>query len=212
LSEIRATTISDAAGTGPITLTGQVPAKMWARYDGSSVIADSFNISSATDHATVGRTDIAFTNNMAASDSYAAVSTCNGTNGDRFVTASRRPSMSTLKVSNIQATGETASRAVSGVAAAWANVNGVGTVSIRDSANGSSIVDAGTGRYEISLTNNLASINASAVAEGNSGVGQFNRACSVMFDNTNDVELTCFNTDTNTKVDLNYVCEGLGEL
>jgi len=113
--------------------------------------------------------------------------------------------MSTITVTNIQATGETASRAVSGVAAAWANVNGVGTVSIRDSANAASIVDAGTGRYEVSLLNDLASINASAVAEGNAGLGQFNRACSVMFDNTNDVELTCFNTDTNSKIDLNYV-------
>ena len=35
--------------------------------------------------------------------------------------------MSTLKVTNIQATGETASRAVSGVAAAWVNFNGTGT-------------------------------------------------------------------------------------
>ena len=33
--------------------------------------------------------------------------------------------MSTLKVTNIQATGETASRAVSGVAAAWVNFDGV---------------------------------------------------------------------------------------
>ena len=31
--------------------------------------------------------------------------------------------MSTLKVTNIQATGETASRAVSGVDAAWADAN-----------------------------------------------------------------------------------------
>jgi len=88
MSEIRATTISDSAGTGPITLTGQVPAKMWVRYNGSSVVSDSFNVSSTTDSATTGRTDIAFTNNMAASDSYAAVSTCNGTSSDRFVTAS----------------------------------------------------------------------------------------------------------------------------
>ena len=113
--------------------------------------------------------------------------------------------MSTLKVTNIQATGETASRAVSGVAAAWGNVDGTGTVSIRDSFNGASIVDAGTGRYEVSLTNDLANTNASAVAEGNTGVGQYNRACSVFFDNTNDVELTTFNTGTNALIDLDYV-------
>ena len=113
--------------------------------------------------------------------------------------------MSTLKVTNIQATGETATRAVSGVAAAWANVDGSGTVSIRDSVNAASLVDGGTGRYEVSLTNDLASTNASAVAEGNNGIGQYNRACSVMFDNTNDVELTCFDTGSNVKVDLDFV-------
>ena len=55
--------------------------------------------------------------------------------------------MSTLKVTNIQATGETASRAVSGVAAAWVSFNGTGTVAIEDSVNVSSVTDGGTGAY-----------------------------------------------------------------
>jgi hypothetical protein len=67
--------------------------------------------------------------------------------------------MSTLKVTNIQATGETASRAVSGVAAAWINFNGTGTIAVRDSVNISSISDDGTGLYGISFTNNFSSSN-----------------------------------------------------
>lgn len=60
--------------------------------------------------------------------------------------------MSTLKVTNIQATGETATRAVSGVAAAW--VAAVGSdASIRSSMNISSATDNGTGRYYWTLTN-----------------------------------------------------------
>jgi len=53
LSEIRATTISDAAGTGPITLTGQSAAKAWFNYDQSAnSVRDSINISSFSDDST----------------------------------------------------------------------------------------------------------------------------------------------------------------
>ena len=53
MSEIRATTISDAAGTGPIALTKQSAAKAWANYSqtGSS-INGSFSVSSITDSST----------------------------------------------------------------------------------------------------------------------------------------------------------------
>jgi len=64
--------------------------------------------------------------------------------------------MSTLQVTNIKATGETASRAVSGVAAAWVNFNGTGTVAIRDSMNVSSLTDNGTGNVDVNLTNSFA--------------------------------------------------------
>ena len=85
MSEIRADTISDAAGTGPIALTGQVAAKAWARYDGDSVLADSFNISSIVDESTTGQTAVNLSNSMSDSN-YAVQGTCNGTSGDRFVT------------------------------------------------------------------------------------------------------------------------------
>ena len=74
--------------------------------------------------------------------------------------------MSTLKVTNIQATGETASRAVSGVAAAWVNFNGTGTIAARDSENVSSLVDRATGRYDFNLTNAMTS-SSNYVVTGN---------------------------------------------
>ena len=61
--------------------------------------------------------------------------------------------MSTLKVTNIQATGETASRAVSGVAAAWVSWN---FTSVDDSNNISSVIDDSTGRFQTSFTSNMA--------------------------------------------------------
>ena len=66
--------------------------------------------------------------------------------------------MSTLQVTNIKATGETASRAVSGVAAAWANIKGDGTPAINNSANASSITDNGTGDYTVAFTNSFGNI------------------------------------------------------
>ena len=65
--------------------------------------------------------------------------------------------MSTLKVTNIQATGETASRAVSGVAAAWVNFSQ--TTTIRDSVNVASLTDVSTGSTTVSYTNGLANAN-----------------------------------------------------
>ena len=64
--------------------------------------------------------------------------------------------MSTIKVTNIQATGETATRAVSGVAAAWVNFNGSGTIATRDSHNVASLTDNSTGDYSVNYVNNFA--------------------------------------------------------
>ena len=67
--------------------------------------------------------------------------------------------MSTITVTNIKATGETASRSVSGVAAAWANVNGTGTIAIRDSQNVSSVTDSGVGDIICNFSNAMANTN-----------------------------------------------------
>tara|TARA_R100000458_G_scaffold18044_1_gene15658 strand:- start:406 stop:780 length:375 start_codon:yes stop_codon:yes gene_type:complete len=76
--------------------------------------------------------------------------------------------MSTITVTNIKATGETASRAVSGVAGAWVNFNGTGTIAARDSLNVASLTDSSTGNYVVNFSNNFGDGNFSAVAiQGN---------------------------------------------
>ena len=67
--------------------------------------------------------------------------------------------MSTITVTNIKATGETASRPVSGVAAGYLNFNGSGTPAVSDSFNHSSITDGGTGIYACNFTNDMANAN-----------------------------------------------------
>ena len=54
MSEIRAATVSDLAGTGPVTLTGQYAAKAWVNFNGQGTVAirDSGNVSSITDIGT----------------------------------------------------------------------------------------------------------------------------------------------------------------
>jgi hypothetical protein len=58
MSEIRANTISDAAGTGPVTLTGQYAAKAWASWNmaGTPAFRSSGNVSSITDNGTGDQT------------------------------------------------------------------------------------------------------------------------------------------------------------
>jgi len=72
MSEIRATTISDSAGTGPITLTKQSAAKAWVNFNGTGTIAirDSYSVSSITDQGT-GNYTATISSAMSSSSNYA---------------------------------------------------------------------------------------------------------------------------------------------
>ena len=74
--------------------------------------------------------------------------------------------MSTITVTNIKATGETASRAVSGVAAAWCKRGGLTTPSILNSSNISSLTDINTGMVQYNFSNSFSDANHSIVAMG----------------------------------------------
>ena len=90
MSEIRANTISDAAGTGPITLTGQSAAKVWVNFNGTGTVAirDSHGVSGLVDGGT-GVYTVNFTNNMASSNHSSCVSSRNEvTNGGQDHNAS----------------------------------------------------------------------------------------------------------------------------
>ena len=65
MSEIRATTISNAAGTGPITMIGQSAAKAWVNFNGVGTVAirESGNVSSIADNQT-GAYTVNFTTAM----------------------------------------------------------------------------------------------------------------------------------------------------
>jgi hypothetical protein len=68
-----------------------------------------------------------------------------------------------------------------GSAKAWVNLNGTGTIALRDSFNVSSVTDNGTGQYTFNYTNNMANANYRA----QTGVGDENYAYSVCPQETN---------------------------
>ena len=111
--------------------------------------------------------------------------------------------MSTITVTNIKATGETASRAATGVAAVWCDLDGTGTIAIDNSFNCSSATDNNTGNYTVAFSNNLGNANYSLTGGGSNrrvvviisrAAGNTNLYTQDHNDSTNeaDSDPTCF--------------------
>lgn len=74
--------------------------------------------------------------------------------------------MSTIAVDNARpSAGGTAYSLTGGVAKAWVNFNGTGTVAVRDSLNVASLTDDATGSYLVNYTTNMADGNYSVVTD-----------------------------------------------
>jgi hypothetical protein len=67
--------------------------------------------------------------------------------------------MSTLRVNTIQNQAGTGQPSISGLAQAWVNFNGTGTVAIRAAFNVTSITDNGTGDYTVNFTTAMVDAN-----------------------------------------------------
>jgi hypothetical protein len=89
MSEIRATTISNAAGTGPVALYKQSAAKAWVNFNGTGTpaIRDSENVASLTDNGT-GECSTNFTASMSSAN-YVGTGTSGGTTGVAYACFSR---------------------------------------------------------------------------------------------------------------------------
>ena len=83
---------------------------------------------------------------------------------------------------------------MTGIAKAWVNFNGTGTVAIRDSFNVSSITDNGTGTYTINFTTAMPNANYNVSGAGNFTASTNNVSLSIMplVYNTNSIQVnTC---------------------
>ena len=68
--------------------------------------------------------------------------------------------MSTIRADSVSpSAGGTSRNLPRGVAAAWLNLNGTGTIAVRDSQNISGVVDNGTGDHTASYTSAMSSAN-----------------------------------------------------
>lgn len=88
--------------------------------------------------------------------------------------------MSTLKVNTILNAAGTGTPSIDGLAKAWVNFNGTGTVAIRAAFNVSSITDNGTGDYTVNFTTALSDDNYVMTAAGESTAAYPNNVVSVV--------------------------------
>ena len=113
----------------------------------------------------------------------------------------------TSTAGSILVTGEgnsTTTNLQQGLAKAWVNFNGTGTIATRDSLNVASLTDNGTGNYSNNLTNSMSAANFSSFAggdvnNGNDDVRRNNRLWNIQ---TGLVKVVCgYNGNSNTKED-----------
>jgi hypothetical protein len=76
--------------------------------------------------------------------------------------------MSTIRVDNFGPSAGGTTYSARGIAKAWVNFNGTGTIATRDSENVSSLTDNGTGDYSFAFSSNFNAADYSAVASCNS--------------------------------------------
>ena len=83
-------------------------------------------------------------------------------------------------------------------AKAWINMNGTGTIAIRDSHNVSSISDVSTGNYTINLSNTLANTDFSAVSDASNTASYnfFDSWENYSFRTTSRTQIRCYSADT----------------
>jgi len=96
---------------------------------------------------------------------------------------------SILRVNTLTDASSNNSTAVSvinqGTAKVWANLNGTGTIALRDSYNVSGVTDNGTGNYTYAISSNMGNANYANTAMGNEG-----NAGDVMIDDNNAIPTT----------------------
>ena len=67
--------------------------------------------------------------------------------------------MSVIRVDNFGPSAGGTTYSARGIAKAWVNFNGTGTVAVRDSENVSSLTDQGVGNYDVNFNSAMANAN-----------------------------------------------------
>ena len=92
-----------------------------------------------------------------------------------------------------------------GLIKAWMNLNGSGTIALRDSFNVSGVVDNGGGNYTKSLTNNMSATHSSGTAgSGCSNTAYADRSVSVLATATSSFQVNTGQDYTVNRADSLY--------
>ena len=78
---------------------------------------------------------------------------------------------STIRVDNFGPSAGGTTYSARGIAKAWVNFNGTGTIAARDSENVSSLTDNGTGDYTVNFTAAMGNANYSFTGNGRVSIG-----------------------------------------
>ena len=101
--------------------------------------------------------------------------------------------MSTIRVDNFGPSAGGTTYSARGIAKAWVNFNGTGTIAARDSENVSSLTDNGTGNYTVNISNDMANGNyACLTTSGNdagAGTGSWSVPASAALSTASNIEL-----------------------
>ena len=100
---------------------------------------------------------------------------------------------------------------VNGSAKVWANVDGTGTVNLRDSFNVSTLTDSGTGVYKLTFSSNMNNDDYSSVASGNISTANSGRdvSCPGSTITTSEVDMKCFRSDNLAAEDFDFAMNQL---
>jgi hypothetical protein len=90
-----------------------------------------------------------------------------------------------------------------GSAKAWNSFNGTGTIAFIKSLNGSSLVDSGTGEYDVNITSAMDSTSYSILCSNGLHVSH-NNANTLAYQNTASQYSTA-HWENNSKVDISYM-------
>jgi hypothetical protein len=92
--------------------------------------------------------------------------------------------MSTIRVDNFGPAGGGTTYSARGIAKAWVNFNGTGTIAARDSENVSSLTDNGTGDYTVNISNSFGAADYAAIGSCLAGGGSGNNGQDVSSNGT----------------------------
>lgn len=114
--------------------------------------------------------------------------------------------MSTIRVDNFGPSAGGTTYSARGIAKAWVNFDGTGTIAARDSENVSSLTDNGTGDYTVNIGNDFDAADyavSGSGAQSGSG-GRWMMVSAAAAPAAGNYRITCFN-NSNVAVDLEYV-------